>query len=256
MDGGDSIPGKVGDGAILSGAGLERFADSAKMTRLPCFEDRLRVTTMSDILNVKMRETRGTRNARRMRREGKIPAVLYGHGEANHGLTVEADEMAAVVRHGGRVVELRGALSEKAFIRDLQWDTYGLEVVHVDLTRVSEHERVEVKVAVELRGHAAGVKEGGVVEHFVHEIEIECEALSIPDRIEVNINDLMIGDSVTAGDLPLPSGARLISAAEAVVVQCVEARAEEEEEEAAVAPGVAEPEVIGRKAEEEQPSEE
>ena len=211
---------------------------------------------MADTLNVKMRDTRGTSNARRMRRQGSIPAVLYGHGEASHSLTVGAHEMAVVVRHGGRVVELRGALSEKAFIRDLQWDTHGLAVLHVDFTRISEHERVEVKVAVELRGQAAGVKEGGIVEHFVHEIEIECEALSIPDRIEVNVNDLTIGDSVTAGDLQLPSGAKLISDAEAVVVQCVEARAEEEGEEAAVAPGAAEPEVIGRKAEEEEPSKE
>ena len=211
---------------------------------------------MADTLNVKMRDTRGTSNARRMRRQGSIPAVLYGHGEASHSLTVGADEMAVVVRHGGRVVELGGALSEKAFIRDVQWDTHGLEVLHVDFTRISEHERVEVKVAVEVRGQAAGVKEGGIVEHFVHEIEIECEALSIPDRIEVNINDLTIGDSVTAGDLQLPSGVKLISDAEAVVVQCIEARTEEEEQDAAVAPGAAEPEVIGRKAEEEEPSKE
>ena len=114
----------------------------------------------------------------------------------------------------------------------------------------------EVKVAVEVRGQAAGVKEGGIVEHFVHEIEIECEALSIPDRIEVNINDLTIGDSVTAGDLQLPSGVKLISDAEAVVVQCIEARTEEEGQDAAVTPGAAEPEVIGRKAEEEEPSKE
>ena len=211
---------------------------------------------MAETLNVKMRDTRGTSNARRMRRQGSIPAVLYGHGEASHSLTVGADEMAVVVRHGGRVVELGGALSEKAFIRDVQWDTHGLELLHVDFTRISEHERVEVKVAVEVRGQAAGVKEGGIVEHFVHEIEIECEALSIPDRIEVNINDLTIGNSVTAGDLQLPSGAKLISDAEAVVVQCVEARAEEGEEEAGVAPGAAEPEVIGRKAEEEEASKE
>ncbi|MEX0678742.1 MAG: 50S ribosomal protein L25 [Pirellulales bacterium] len=218
------------------------------MTRLPCFQDDWRVTTMAETLNVKMRDTRGTRHARRTRRQGGIPAILYGHGEANHSLTVVADEMAAVVRRGGRVVELRGAVNEKAFIRALHWDTYGLEVLHVDFTRISEHERVEVKIAVELRGQAVGVKDGGIVTHFVHEIEIECEALSIPDRIEVNINELKIGASVTAGDLHLPPGVKLISDPEAVVVQCVEAR--EEEEEAVAAPGAAEPEVIGRKAEE------
>jgi large subunit ribosomal protein L25 len=210
---------------------------------------------MAESLNVKLRDTRGTRHARRLRRGGSIPAVLYGHGEATHSLTVVADEMAAVVRHGGRVVELRGAVNEKALIRELQWDVYGLHVEHVDFTRVSEHERIEVKVRVELRGQAAGVKDGGVVEHFTHEIEIECEALSIPDRIEVGIHELKIGDSITAGDLQLPPGVKLISDAEAVVVQCVEARPEEEEG-AAAAPGAAEPELIGRKAEEEVEAEE
>jgi large subunit ribosomal protein L25 len=210
---------------------------------------------MAESLNVKMRETRGTRDARRLRRGGGIPAVLYGHGEATHSLSVVADEMAAVVRHGGRVVELRGDVNEKALIRDLQWDVYGLHVQHVDFARVSEHERIEVKVAVELRGQAAGVKDGGVIEHFTHEIEIECEALSIPDRIEVNINDLKIDDSITASELQLPPGVTLVSDPEAVIVQCVEARLEEDEAGAA-APGTAEPEVIGRKAEEEEEAEE
>jgi large subunit ribosomal protein L25 len=205
---------------------------------------------MAETLNVKMRETRGTRDARRLRRDGQIPAVLYGHGEATHSLVVVADEMTSVVRHGGRVVELKGAVNEKAFIRALQWDVYGLAVLHADFTRVSEHERIEVKVSIELRGQAAGVKDGGVVEHFTHEVEIECEALSIPDKFEVNISELKIGDSITAADLKLPDGVKLISDPEAVVVQCVEARAEEEE--AGAAPGAAEPEVIGRKAEEEE----
>jgi large subunit ribosomal protein L25 len=210
----------------------------------------LKDLSMAELLNVKMRDARGSRNARRMRRDGHIPAILYGHGESNHSLTVSSDEMAAVVRHGGRVVELKGAVNEKAFIRALQWDTYGLAVVHVDFTRVSEHERVEVKVRVELRGQAVGVKDGGIVEHFVHEVEIECEALAIPDRIEVSIGELKIGDSITAEELKLPPGAKLVSDPDAVIVQCVEPRADDDEGLAPGAGGV-EPEVIGRKAEEE-----
>jgi len=202
---------------------------------------------MAETLNVKPRDARGKREARRLRRSGSIPAVLYGHGEANRSLTVATDEMSSVVRRGGRVVDLKGAVNEKALIRDLQWDTYGKHVLHVDFTRVSEHERIEVKVAVELRGQAAGAKDGGVVEHFVHEVEIECEALAIPDKLGLNINELKVGDSLTAGDLQLPAGVKLISDPEAVVVHCAAPRVEEEE---AAAPAVAEPEVIGRKAEE------
>jgi large subunit ribosomal protein L25 len=208
---------------------------------------------MAENLNVKVRKANGKREARRLRRSGGIPAILYGHGEANCSLTVASDEMKSVVRRGGRVVDLKGAVNEKAFIRDLQWDIYGNEVLHVDFARVSEHERIEVKVTVELRGQAAGVKDGGVVEHFVHEVEIECEALAIPDKLELNINDLKIGDQLTAGDLKLPSGITLISDPDAVLVHCVAPRADEDM--AAPAGAAAEPEVIGRKAEDEEAEE-
>jgi large subunit ribosomal protein L25 len=208
---------------------------------------------MAETLDVKVRESRGKREARRMRRSGSIPAVLYGHGEANRSLTVGADEMSTVVRRGGRVVELKGAVNEKALIREMQWDTYGIHVLHVDFARVSEHERIEVKVTVELRGQAVGIKDGGVVEHFVHEVEIECEALSIPDKLELNINNLKIGDSISAADIQLPTAVKLVSDPEAIIVHCVQARVEEGE--AALAAGVAEPEVIGRKPDEEEAAE-
>jgi large subunit ribosomal protein L25 len=210
---------------------------------------------MAETLNVKERKTRGKREARRLRRAGSIPAVLYGHGEANKHLAVLADEMASVVRHGGRVVDLAGAVQEKAFIRELQWDTYGLEVLHVDFARVSEHERVEVKVRLELRGTAAGIKDGGQIEQLIHEIEIDCEALAIPEKLELNISDMKIDDQRTAADLPLPPGVTLLTDPETVLVHCVEVR-ELLEEAAAPAAGAAEPEIIGRKPEEEEAAEE
>jgi large subunit ribosomal protein L25 len=208
---------------------------------------------MAEALNVKKRESRGKREAKRLREAGSIPAILYGHGEANESLTIVADEMASVVRHGGRVVELKGAVNEKAFIREMQWDVYGVEVLHVDFARVSEHERVEVKVKVELRGEAPGVKDGGAVEHILHEIEIDCEALSIPEKIGVSIRELKLGDAITAGEVKLPEGAKLISDPDDVIVHCVVHREEEEGEAGGEG---AEPEVIGRKADDEDEGEE
>ncbi len=207
---------------------------------------------MAETLNVKERDKGGKREARRLRRTGGIPAVLYGHGEANKNLAVVADEMAAVVRHGGRVVDLAGAVQEKAFIRALQWDTYGTHVLHVDFTRISADERIEVMVRVDLKGQAIGVKDGGAVEHLVHEVEIECEALAIPEKLELNVAELAIEGQLTAADLKLPAGVTLITDPETVLVHCVEVR---EEGEAAAAAGVAEPEVIGRKAEDEEEAE-
>jgi len=207
---------------------------------------------MSEVLKVELRQSRGKRHARRMRLAGSIPAVLYGHGEANLSLKARAEQVQAIVRHGARVVDLEGAVSEKAFIRALQWDTYGVDVLHLDLTRVSADEKVQVMVALELRGEAPGVKDGGVVSQLLHQVKIECLAISIPEKLHLSVNALKLGDSLTIGNIELPAGTTMLTELEAVVVQCVEPKAEEEL--AAPSEG-AEPEVIGRKAEDEEEEE-
>lgn len=203
---------------------------------------------MSEVLKVERRATLGKRNARRLRNAGMVPVVLYGHGEQNLSLSAAADQVKAVIRHGARVVDLTGAVSEKAFIRELQWDVYGLEVLHVDFTRVSADEKVEVALAVELRGEAPGVKDGGVVTQLVHELHAECLVTAIPDKLHLSINELKLGDELTAAEIELPPGVTLLSDLDTVIVTCAEPKAEAEEE--APTEG-AEPEVIGRKAEEE-----
>jgi len=203
---------------------------------------------MAEVLNVALRETRGKRNARRNRRNGSLPAVLYGHGLEAVSLLVKAEEFEAAVRHGVRVVKLAGAVDEQAFVRALQWDTWGTHVLHVDFTRISEHEKVEVRVAVALRGEAPGLKAGGVLKQLIHEVEIECEATAIPEKLFVSVNHLGLGQSITVGQLELPPGIVIFAEPDAVVVECVEPV--EEAEEAAAGPAEGEPEVIGRKKEE------
>jgi len=205
---------------------------------------------MAEALKVEVRKTRGKRNSRRLRKRGSIPGVLYGHGQENVCLSVPADALDTLVHHGNRLVTLTGAVDESAFIREVQWDTWGTHVVHVDFTRISEHEKVEVGVAVELRGEAPGVKEGGVIEHLIHELELECPAGSIPEKVKVNINELKLHESITVADLGLPSGATALMEPTAVIVQCVEPVVAPEEEVAEAAPG--EPEVIGAKEAEEE----
>ena len=202
---------------------------------------------MAEALNVEVRQGRGTREARRMRRNGKVPAVLYGHGESTVALAVGHDDLATVLRHHSRLVDLKGGVNESALIRALQWDTFGTDVLHVDFARVSADERIEVQVSVELRGTAPGVNEGGVVEHLLHEVTVECLATAIPDRIQVKINGLNKGEEITVAQLELPEGVKMLSDPEGIVVQCVEAAAEPEPELHAE---IAEPEIIGRKAEE------
>ena len=209
---------------------------------------------MPEVLQVEVRRTRGKRHARRMRKDGRIPAILYGHGRESVSLAVAAEAVEAAVRHGSYVVELKGAVKENALIRELQWNTWGTEVLHVDFTRVRADETVEITVPIELRGEAPGLKEGGAVEHVLHEIEIECKATAVPEKIKANVNNLQVGQSITVADLVLPEGAKCLANAEQVVVQCVVPLEVPEEEEEAAAE--VEPEVIGGRKEEEEGSNE
>jgi large subunit ribosomal protein L25 len=206
-------------------------------------------------LDVQSRDTQGKHNNRRLRLTGKVPAILYGHGLECVPLAVEAEVLTAAIRHGSRLVSLTGAVNESAFIRDLQWDTWGTHIVHVDFTRISEHEIVEVRVPVELRGEAPGVRSGGVVIQHVHEVEIACPASVIPEKLAVNINHLELEQSILLSHLTLPEGAKILTAdLEEVVVECVVPK--EMPEEAAGAAVEGEPEIIGAKEKEEGESEE
>ena len=121
------------------------------------------MSTNADTLNVVVREERGSNKMKKLRADGLIPAVLYGHGGENVSIAVNAKEVNAMIRHGGRVVEFAGGLSESALVTDVQWDAFGSTVLHMDFTRVDQSERVDVTIAVELRGTAPGTKVGGTV---------------------------------------------------------------------------------------------
>lgn len=198
-------------------------------------------------LAASVRDQKGTRAVERLRRQGRVPGVIYGHEQETVSLAVGAEELAAVVRHGVRVVDVEyNGKAEKALIRELQWDTFGQEILHFDLTRVSAGERIEIQVPIELRGTPRGVKEGGVVEQALHELSIECPATEVPSEIRLTVNDLGLGESLHVSDLSLPPGVKALAEPEAMVVQ-VTAPVEEEEE---VPEGAtAEPELIRREEE-------
>ncbi len=206
---------------------------------------------MTEELFVQIREEHGKRRNRRMRTSGAIPAVLYGHGEASVSLAVAADALDAVLRHGARMVALTGGVQESALIREIQWNTWGNEVLHVDFTRVSAREKVEVRVVLELRGEAPGTHEGGILDQLMHEVAIICPAADVPEKIEVSVNALNLGDSLTVADLKLPAEATALAEPDEIVVHCVVPSAMPEVEEATAEAGHGEPEIIGEKVSEE-----
>ena len=166
---------------------------------------------MSELLNVERRITHGKRNNLRLRRSGKLPAVLYGHGEEPVSLSIATDKFEASLRHGAKVVDLDGAATGKALLQDVQWDTFFQQVLHVDLLRVRAGEKVKIDVPIELRGEAPGARDGGVIEQVVHSVEIEVALDVIPDKLHININKLDIGGHLTLKDIiDLPPGAKLL----------------------------------------------
>src|SRR3990172_586432 len=208
--------------------------------------------SMSELLHVEKRKAVGKRNNVRLRRQGRLPAVLYGHGEEAVSLTLAADEFEASLRHGAKVVDLDGDASGKALLQDVQWDTFFQQVLHVDLLRVRAGERVTIDVPVELRGEAPGARDGGLIEQMIHSIEIEVALDVIPDKLHLNINHLQIDGQLTAKDIVnLPEGAKILSDEDAMIVHCVLPAAEEEAAPAEEA-AVGEPEVIGKGKEEEE----
>ena len=213
---------------------------------------------MADVVNTNHRGEQqvGTRACRRMRNAGFVPAVLYGHKEAVVHLIVKPGEVLSAVKAGHKLVDLKGEVNESALVKKVQWDALGMDIVHVDFERVSATELIETKVTVELRGEAAGVKEGGVLNFITHELDIECPAGSIPEKIIVNVKDLQLDGEIFARDVALPDGVKLAAHEDDVIVSCAKPMVEEEEEAAAAAaPGAAEPELIRKEKPEEEEAE-
>jgi large subunit ribosomal protein L25 len=203
---------------------------------------------VSDTINVSARDETGTLRMRRLRKQGQIPAVLYGHGEGTVKLSVSESDLNRAIQHGSHIVTLAGQCNENALIKDVQWDAFGVNILHLDLTRVSATEEVEVTLPIELKGEAPGTHEGGVVKFMKHEVTILCPANKLPDKIELKINNLELDQVISAGDVPLPDSAKLACDPDEPIVGC-SMPTEVSEETEAVEEG-AEPEVIGAKEEE------
>lgn len=183
---------------------------------------------------------------KRLRQTGKIPAVLYGHGEGTVMLTASEKEINKMIDQGSHIVALDGEVTGTVLVKEVQWDALGSNVLHIDLARVDENEKVEVTLQVVLHGEAPGVKDGGVVSLVRKELLILCPVSAVPDNIVCEIGGLELDGVISAGDLELPKGAELARSPEQTIASCQEpqkaAAAEGDTEDGDAA---AEPEVIG-----------
>ena len=203
-------------------------------------------------LPIEHRSKTGTTGAQALRREGKIPGVLYGHGTEPLHVAFDAKIFDDLLHHGARngvlTLTLNGKKADTALVRDVARNPVSRKIVHVDLQRVSEHEAVRATIRLVMVGTPRGVRDfGGVMDVIAHEVEVEGPVDQLPDHFEVDVTDLGIHQHVVASDIKLPPGFKLLEAPDMLVVSVEASKTEKALEEAATGATAeqATPEVIG-----------
>lgn len=190
----------------------------------------------------------GTRAARALRETGRVPAVIYGHGEPPEAVSLALHDVETALAHGARMFQLKlGRKAKQCLIKDVQYDYLDHTPIHLDLARVDLNERVKVRVGIELRGVAKGISEGGVLDQHMADIEVECLVTEIPETLHPVVVELDVGDSLFVKDVELPPGVAALAGPDervatvrALMKEAEPETPEETEEE------TAEPEIIGR----------
>jgi large subunit ribosomal protein L25 len=220
-------------------------------------------------VNAKGRDDRGKNAARRLRRQGLVPGIVYGGKDGNIAVAVDPKALQRVLRsEAGRntilKLDIAGAGATNAILKDLQVDPIKDSLLHADFYRIAMDVAIRVTVPINIRGEARGVKvDGGILELITREIEVECLPGDIPERIDLDVSELGLNGALRVSDLPANAKVKILESADQVVVHVVSIKEEEApapaavavEGEAAAAP--AEPEVLkkGKKEEEAPPAE-
>jgi large subunit ribosomal protein L25 len=194
-------------------------------------------------LEVKEREGRGSADARRLRRQGFVPGVLYGRGNPPHPFSVAESELRRALTgdagtHAILDVVLDGQkTTHPSVLKDYQQEIPSGRLAHIDLHEVRLDQPIQTQVAVELVGEPAGVKEGGVLSQVSRELNVEALPLEIPDHLELDVSGMAIGDTLRLVDLPAQEGVTYLDDPEETVLATVttptvivEPEPEEEEE--------------------------
>ena len=180
---------------------------------------------METKLVAERRDGAGKGVARKLRAAGRVPGILYGHGEKPISLSVNSKELLHLFHHGGGSnaligLEIDGA-SHLAIPREVQRDHIRGSFIHIDFLAVSRDETIKVMVEVVETGEAEGVKAGGVIEHHLREVEVECLPQDVPERIEVDITTMELGDMLHVRDLSAPTGSTILTDPETSVISII-----------------------------------
>jgi large subunit ribosomal protein L25 len=218
------------------------------------------------ILNAKVREELGKTKVKKLRHGGIVPAVVYKDGKESVNLKVKGEDLFHVLNTSAGenvliTLKVEGesrSRTRTCLLKEIQKDPVKDDIIHVDLKEISLTEKIEVKVPVQSHGEPEGVlKDGGILDHALWEVEVECLPTDIPEKIVVEVAPMKIGDTVYIRDLQTPPGVKILNDPELTVLSVVPPAKEEVVEEVPPEGEIAEPEVIakGKKEEEEIPGE-
>ena len=192
-------------------------------------------SSKSTALRVALRVPDGSRSARRLRRQGNVPGVVYGGGADPVAFSVQARALRNALAHAGAVLDLSidGAAATPVVLKELVHHPVSGATVHLDLLRVRLDQAIEATVALELLGEedAPGVKEGGVLEHVTRELTIEALPNDIPDSLTHDVSQMQIGDTLTLEALAVPTTIKLLDDPETVIATLTQPRLQVEDTE-------------------------
>ncbi len=210
---------------------------------------------------VHKRDVTGTRAAKRLRKSGLIPGVLYGHGKDAVLIAVEPHTLRDALTtdagtHAILNVTFEGQKrSHHAIVKDMTLDRVKSTVIHVDLQEIRLDETIETTVAIRFEGESKGVKSGGMLDESTREVTVKGLVTAIPEHLVLDISELDVNETLKIADLQVPEGIEIVGDSEEVLCSVLPPRKVEEEEgaegeEAAEAEGAAEPELVGKKEDE------
>lgn len=210
-------------------------------------------------LNAKIREDHTRSATRQLREGGQVPAIVYGKGVDSQAVYVDNIELIKMVREEGRnaiiSLDIENATPVDVMIHDYQMDPIRNELLHVDFYKVDLTEAMDVEVSLRLEGEAAGIREGGILQQPLYELQVRAIPSAIPEEITVDVSELEIGDVITIEELPKSDDYEFLDEADTAIAIVLPPEAEEEEEEEPVDLSV-EPELVGEDEEDEEDIEE
>lgn len=189
-------------------------------------------------LKIEKRDKTGKSETKRLRKDGKIPVIIYGHGEkTDHAMVSKKDLKSYLHEHKEEIIKLGAGKGKNVVVKEIQYDPITGKPIHIDFMYIHKGEKLKISIPIILDSTPVGVKEGGILEQWVREVEIECLPKDIPDEIRIDVGRLKIGESLHIKDLSVGEGVNILLPPEEAFVSVMPPRREEvrvvvEEEEA------------------------